>query len=146
MKANETYWDSSEARNLFQPTVEESNALEAVKNQIKLLHEGLETPTSCLYLIADFKENDNQKLTEYQIWTLQRKCMVTSLTLLKATEMMVNVKNWDFCCKTAIVEAAKLGIKLATTSRTVCNWYCDFHQKENFLCISLLKSFPYPNS
>jgi hypothetical protein len=106
-EANETYWDSSEARNLFRPTVEESNSLEAVKNQIKLLHEGLKMPTSCLYLIADFKANDNQKITKHQIWTLQQKCMAISLALLKATEMMENVKNWDFCCKTAIAEVAK---------------------------------------
>ena len=46
---NETYWDSSEAKNIFGPTDGEVNALEAVNNQIKLLHEGLETPLSCLF-------------------------------------------------------------------------------------------------
>jgi hypothetical protein len=91
--ANETYWDSSEARNLFMLTVEEFNALESIKNQIKLLHEGLKKPTSCLYLIADFKASDNQKLTEYQIWTLQQKCMVINLALSKAAEVMEKVQN-----------------------------------------------------
>jgi hypothetical protein len=43
---SETYWDSSKAENVFSPTDEESNALEAVNNQIKLLHERLETPVS----------------------------------------------------------------------------------------------------
>jgi hypothetical protein len=47
---------------VFGPTDEESNALEAVNNQINLLHEGLETPVRCFFLIARYKEGDNQKL------------------------------------------------------------------------------------
>jgi hypothetical protein len=129
---NETYWDSSEAKNISEPTDGEINALEAVNNQLKLLHEGLETPLSCFFLIAGCKEGDNQKLTKYQVWILQPKCMLISLALSKAVEMMPRVKNWDVCCKLAIVDAARFGVKVATTSRMIQNWYCDFREKRKF--------------
>ncbi len=90
---NETYWDSLEAKNIFGPTDGEVNALEAVNNQIKLLHEGLETPLSSFFLIAGYKEGDNQKLTKYQVLILQQKCMLVCLALSKAVELMATVKN-----------------------------------------------------
>jgi hypothetical protein len=129
---SETYWDSSKAKNVFGPTDEESNALEAVNNQIKLLHEGLKTPVSCFFLIAGDNEGDNQKLTEYQVWILQQKCMLISLALSKAVEMMPMVKNWDFCCKLALIDASKLGVKVATTSKMIQNWYCEYRNKRKF--------------
>jgi len=83
-------------------------------------------------LIAGYNEGDNQKLTEYQVWILQQKCMLISLALSKAVEMMPTVKNWDFCCKLALIDASKLGVKVATTSRTIRNWYCEFRKKWKF--------------
>jgi hypothetical protein len=58
--------------------------------------------------------------------------MVISLALSKAVEMMPTVKNWDFCCKLALIDASKLGVKVATTSRTIRNWYCEFRKKWKF--------------
>ena len=45
--------------------------------------------------------------------------MLISPALIKAVEMMATVKNWDFCCKLAIVDAARFGVKVATISRMI---------------------------
>ncbi len=58
--------------------------------------------------------------------------MLISLALSKAAEMMPMVKNWDFCCKLAVVDAARFGVKVAITSRMIQNWYCDFRIKRKF--------------
>ena len=47
------YWDSTEARKLFQPTNDEANALEAINNQLKIFMEANKGPQTSLVAVED---------------------------------------------------------------------------------------------
>jgi predicted HTH domain antitoxin len=112
--------------------VTERDALEGVDNQIELLCNATSTPNGYLALIDrrektnNNEDDEDERFSDYQVWLARQKIIVLTFALKTAKEKMATLQNWDTCCKEATAAAIQLGIKVATNSRTVRNWYHDF--------------------
>jgi len=64
-----TYWDSTEAKLLFNPVLSEKNALEAVNNQIKLLMVTQESPKGYVDVVSSTRmegEEIDEEMSKHQ--------------------------------------------------------------------------------
>jgi len=96
------YWESNEAKNLFQLQQEE-DVWEGVSKQIALLTHPNTTDTSYLEILEGNAVNKDS-LTEYQTFTLHQKCQILAFVLHDAQENMP-MWTWEKCCETAITYA-----------------------------------------
>ena len=90
------YWDSMEAKNLFQP-LQDEDVKEAVSQQISILNNAKRSDTSYLE-ISEGKDIDNDTLTEYQILALHQKCQILALSLHDAQDNM-SLWTWENVAK-----------------------------------------------
>jgi hypothetical protein len=112
-----TYWDSTEAKLLFNPVLSEKNALEAVNNQIKLLMVTQESPKGYVDVVSSTRmegEEIDEEMGEHQRWIVQQKIIVLTLALIQAKDQMESLKNWDACWLRVRCEPSK----------TIRNEYC----------------------
>ncbi len=93
-----SYWDSSEAKLIFQPNHVENDALEAINNQLKMLFETLDSSKGYLEVVScrgiELEEMD-EEMSHHQRWMVQQKILVITLALIQAKEKMESLKNWD---------------------------------------------------
>jgi hypothetical protein len=131
-----SYWDSTEAKNLFRPQEDEENALIRINNQLQLLYDANSSPDAYLEVIDKGNnrvgDDDDEKLSEYQVWLVRQKILILTIGLVKAKGEKKMIQNWNTCCEEARLEANKYGFKAATCSRTIRNWYQEFRVKRKF--------------
>jgi len=68
-----SYWESSEARKIFNPVSKEKDALKAIDNQLDLLSCVLEAPKGYLHVLTGI-QGDDDELSEYQQWLIHQNC------------------------------------------------------------------------
>jgi hypothetical protein len=125
-----TYWGSTKANKIFQPTNEDKDALEAVDNQIELLLLCvLESPKGYWKVISQDGEAEYE-VTGYQKWWIHLKCQYMYSALNIAKEKMSTIQNWDKCCQLAREMMLLSGVRLGRCSRTIQNWYLDFTKRD----------------
>ena len=138
------YWDSFEARQIFQPVHSERNALDAINNQIKLLVEASESPKAYLGVVVcgtmEAEEID-EEMSDHQRWCINQKIIILTMALLQAKQNMEKVQNWDSCCEQAIHQATALGLRTAKCSRTVRNWYQEFRKERKIQVKLMLRKY-----
>ncbi len=109
-----SYWDSSEAKLIFQPNHVEKNALEAINNQLKMLVETHDSLRAYLEIEScrgmEVEEMD-EEMSDHQRWMVQQKTLVLTLALLQAKEKMESMKNWDKCRELAIKPSSMDGVE-----------------------------------
>jgi hypothetical protein len=107
------YWDSSEAKQIFQPVHSERNALDAINNQIKLLVEASESPKAYLGVVVcgtmEAEEID-EEMSDHQRWCINQKIIKLTMALLNTKQNMEKIQNWDSCCEQVIHQATALGL------------------------------------
>jgi hypothetical protein len=103
-----SYWESSQARNLFQPQPEEI-VLDYLYRRIKILKAAY-NDWSKLVDILDGGEEPLEELTDYFKQKLVQKCLYLCRVYQAALRTMDNGTNWSVCCQMAIDEIAKLEI------------------------------------
>ena len=64
-----SYWESTEARKIFNPVSKEKDELEAIDNQLDLLSCILEAPKGYLHVVTGI-QGDDDELSEYQQWLI----------------------------------------------------------------------------
>jgi hypothetical protein len=90
-----SYWDSSEAKLIFQPNHVENNALEAINNQLKMLVEAHDSSKGYLEVVScggiELEEMD-EEMSHHQRWRVQQKILVLTLVLIQAKKKMESEK------------------------------------------------------
>jgi hypothetical protein len=84
-----TYWDSTEAKLLFNPFLSEKNTLEAVNNQIKLLMVTQESPKGYLDVVSSTRMEGgeiDEEMSKHQRWIVQQKIIVLILAFIQAKD------------------------------------------------------------
>jgi hypothetical protein len=110
-----SYWDSTEANNLFgtirtvQNGVLETNAYEAITNQIALLLTCSEKHDGYLKILNTTGMEVIPKLSENQIFFIREKIRILNRCLQYANVFMEEKKNWGYCCEEAISDASTFG-------------------------------------
>ena len=64
------YWDSTEAKVLFNARENEADALEAIENQLKLLRSANDAPNGHVLLIDEQDDELLEKMSEHQKWVI----------------------------------------------------------------------------
>lgn len=126
------YFDSPEAKKLFNPFENEFSTLTAIDNQIEILKQANHSSSGYIALLiinCDMNLEDN--VSHHQKWALQQKCQYIALALQLAKEHM-NTWTWEHCCSIAVQRLAKQGITLATNGHVVMKWYCYFRKQRKF--------------
>jgi hypothetical protein len=83
------YWDSFEAREIFQPVHSERNALDAIDNQIMLLVEASESPKAYLGVVVSGTmeaEEIDEEMSDHQRWCINQKIIILTMALLHAKQ------------------------------------------------------------
>jgi len=125
-----SWWDSSNARKLFSPQGNEK-ALNAVNNQIKILHYAVDLPENLSSMINDGDEAV-EAMSEYKVHWLHGKCQLLSLALSFASKEAPKKIIWKECCDQAVVIGKMMGITTAMHWRTIENWHHEFRLKRQF--------------
>ena len=130
---------SPEANVLFRPKCDEENALQAIRNQIKLLRTANESPEGFLDLLSekgDKEEELLEGLSEYQKYQTRTKVIILIFALACAEQHMPG-KTWRQCCEEAIRKAHEIGLTMVKNPQTVELWYRKFRLMCNFTIGSL---------
>ena len=136
------FWKTPKVMELFRPLPDESDALEAISNQIELFVAANEAPMSYLTIVEltdDNNEDDEEeRLSENRIWCIRHRCQILCAALRIAKENLPKGETWNGCCEQAKNLALMMGITITKNSRTVRNWYQDFRAKRKFRVNALL--------
>jgi hypothetical protein len=136
-----SYWTSTEARKLFRPLPSETTVLDALNNQIKILHSANKTAISYLDLISNLEELNETDITCHQKFVVQQKAAVLALSLHLAKQNM-NAWTWERCCEEAVKQLKVAGLTQAKNARTVTEWYRQFREKRSFRIPKPKKNLP----
>ena len=137
--ANQTWWESPEAHQLFCDTNrgpgdngEMIFPREYAESRIQRLIKGYSTAHGWRNVLNEFDANDI--CTPNDIFNIQMKCRYVSLALRIAVEDMPGSK-WMECCDQAVEELGRVdGHKYIQCPRTVQQWHLSFRQNnESFL-------------
>lgn len=129
-----TYWESTDAKKLFGATGDEL-ATEAIdRHMSKLL--------SCNASLHAWKDlvagsDEENSMTEYQIFDIRFRCEYLALALSNAKEHMGDGKwTWERCLDEAIVSQEAFGRNRFKSSETLRRWFAKYRDTE---------CFPHPN-
>ena len=139
---SETYWDSPEAKKLFQPLASEPTVVAAIDNQINALRHVNKSANACVDIIAgNVEERNEDNITQHQKWVVQQKAQYLVLSLQLAKEKM-NEWTWEICCEHAVTELERQGLTHATHHKTACKWYRSFRETRHFHIPQMKKNLP----
>ena len=119
---------------MFRPKCKEENALQAIRNQIKLLRTANESPEGFLDLLSEKGEEEEELLdglSEYQKYQTRTKIIILIFALACAEQHMPG-KTWRQCCEEAIRKAHEIGLTMVKNPQTVELWYRKFRLMRNF--------------
>ena len=127
------YWNSDEAKKLFNPSPNES-VTDCLIRRDHLLYSACTNDDALLRILDDFYLQGSQfeGLTSDAKQFLRQKCMY----LKKAYEIAVEKMNsitWGKCCSLAILELADMGIEVFKNFQTIQTWNRDFRKLEIFM-------------
>jgi hypothetical protein len=123
------YWSSTEAKKLFRALDSETDALQAIENQMELLQSVLNDSKGYWNVITGLEADDN--LTTHQKWSIHIKSQYLYCALQYAKLNMPLCQNWDECCKRAHDHLLMCGITEAGCSRCIRNLYSGFVTNNN---------------
>ena len=135
-----TYWESTEAKNLFRP-LDDETVQKAIDNQIEALTEVHQQYNGYLDIIENIEEIDETELSDYQIWSIRQKSQFLALSLTFAKEHMNNW-TWEKCCQTAVEHMKQAGINHAKNACTIMEWYRNFCETRTFMVSSAKHNLP----
>ena len=123
-----SYWDSLNAKNLFNPLATET-VLKCLMRRDRQL---LSSTTDDKDLFDQTHDNSELgSLTVKARKIIRLKCMY----LRKAYEIAIqhmNQKTWGECCTLAVAELKDVGIDYITQGRTIQNWNMEYRKTELF--------------
>ena len=97
----QTYWDSTEAKGLFNTKENEKDAKVTVKRRIGVIRKALATPTG-YQSVLDVELEHIHLLTEHEVETIKNKLVCMSIALKLALETLNGPKSWAQCCDEAL--------------------------------------------
>ncbi len=97
----QTYWDSTDARKLFNSRDDEEDAKVSLERRLVKLKKAMETPTSYQTLI-DVKPEYVHLLNDNEIEAIKNKIMYLSILLQLAIDNMNVKKSWSQCCEETV--------------------------------------------
>ena len=121
------YWDSPEAKLLFNPNPNE-NTLDCLIRRVTLLANAVSDDDVLKHLI-----NDSES---FEIFSSKKKewmrtiCLYLKRSYENAIQYM-NLKTWSSCVKLAIEELADIGVKRIKNDKTIRRWNIRFRASEN---------------
>ena len=130
-RTSTTYWDSSEAKQLFCPFGNEST-LNGINNQIEALKTANNSSSGYITMILNHVNVRDDDISQHQVWAIQQKCQYIALALQLARENM-NRWTWQQCCSVGVKRLAKQGLTLTTHARVVTKWYRHFRKHQKFV-------------
>jgi len=115
------YWQSPKRKKLFN-LKQGKTVLEALNNQIKKLQSTSKSSSAYLNVIQNVEELNEEDITWYQKWRIQKKAQYLGLALNLAKE---NMNNWMRmkCCETAVKQLKQQGCTHAKNEHTIMKWY-----------------------
>jgi hypothetical protein len=124
------YWDSPQARDLFQPRPEER--VEACLQRRVELFNCVLNDWSRLNEVLEGGEDTVSRLTDCQRQRLTYKCLYLRLAYEKALFEMGSGVSWKKCTELALVETTRLGLSTFSRPRLLANMNQDFRSMELF--------------
>jgi hypothetical protein len=124
------YWDSPQARDLFQPRPEEGVET-CLWRRIELFNSVL-NDWSRLNEVLEGDEDTVSRLTDHQKQRLTYKCMYLRLAYEKALLEMGRGVSWKKCTELALVEISRLGFSTFSRPRLLADMNQDFRSMELF--------------
>ena len=133
-----SYWQSTEARKIFMPLDNETDSYVAVKAQIEILSDAMETPLGLVSILEDGDQIDLESISPYQMFYLKQKVTMLHIALNIAVKNMLDIQNWSACCEKAIEVAkdtiGKGGIKSKEPFKIGT---CNFERTESYAHVPL---------
>jgi hypothetical protein len=136
------YWSSTEAKKLFRALDSETDALQAINNQMELLQSVLNDSKGYWNVITGLEADDD--LTTHQKWSIRVKAQYLYCALAHAKLNMPTCQNWDECCKRAHEHLLMCGITEAGRSRRIRNWYSGFVTNDRRFPVQLPRKHRLP--
>ena len=123
------------------PLDNETDSYVAVKAQIVILLDAMETPLGLVSILEDGDQIDLESISPYQMFYLKQKVTMLHIALNIAVKNMLDIQNWSACCEKAIEVAkdtiGKGGIK---SKRTIRNWYMQFRENGKLCSRTIMSS------
>jgi len=124
------WWESPEARKLFNAHEDESN-IAGFLRQIDILKNANRKEDSYLSLISGNDTIDKSTLWSFDLHVIRQKSVLLCIALNLAVENM-NKWTWLYCCKRALKAGERIGINIAKNPKSVQKWYIAFRGKRGF--------------
>lgn len=96
-----TYWDSTNAKKLFNTKENEKDAKVTVERRLGVIHKALATPTG-YQSVLDVAPEHMHLLTEHEVESIKSKLSYLSIALKLALETLDGPKSWAQCCDEAV--------------------------------------------
>ncbi len=118
----------TEAKKLFGTREDEVDALEAIDNQLTILHSENDVPNGHVLVMEEQDDEILEKMSEHQKWVVQQKILLLTRALSFAKDLMPS-KTWGDCYSKSMAMEINLGFCGIKNSRTIQRWYQEFRVK-----------------